>query len=48
MAVCRALHDLTVEAPVAVGSVIVKNILNTGVDVVASRDLPMASRRPGP
>jgi CxxC motif-containing protein len=38
--VCRLLHRLTVEAPVAMGQTIAADVLGTGVDVVASRDLP--------
>ncbi|MGD2248544.1 MAG: DUF1667 domain-containing protein [Candidatus Methanofastidiosia archaeon] len=33
------LSTLTVEAPVACGEVVCENILETGVDIVASRDL---------
>jgi len=38
--VCRLLHRLELEAPVTMGQVIVADVLGTGVDVVASRDLP--------
>ncbi len=38
--VCRLLHGLTFEAPVTIGQVIAADVLGTGVDVVASRDLP--------
>jgi CxxC motif-containing protein len=38
--VCRALHTLRVEAPVALGDVILADVLGTGVDVVATRDMP--------
>ncbi len=38
--VCRALHDLRVEAPVALGDVVLADVLGTGVDVVATRDMP--------
>jgi len=37
---CRALHAITVEAPLAMGTVVLSNALGTGVDVVASRDMP--------
>lgn len=33
------LNKITVKAPVKMGDVIVENILNTGVDVIATRDL---------
>ena len=46
IAVCRLLHGLNLEAPVAIGQVIAADVLGTGVDVVASRDLPRA--RDGP
>jgi CxxC motif-containing protein len=38
--VCRLLHTLHLEAPVTMGQVIAPDVLGTGVDVVASRDLP--------
>ena len=34
-----ALRGVTVEAPVAIGDVIVKDVLGTGVDVVATRNV---------
>lgn len=33
------LNKITVKAPVKMGDVIVENILDTGVDVIATRDL---------
>jgi CxxC motif-containing protein len=38
--VCLLLHTLTVEAPVTMGQTIASDVLGTGIDVVASRDLP--------
>jgi CxxC motif-containing protein len=38
--VCELLHQLALEAPVRMGEVILANVLGTGVDIVASRDLP--------
>jgi len=35
-----ALRHIELQAPVIMGQVILKNALNTGVDVLASRDLP--------
>jgi CxxC motif-containing protein len=35
----RALAEVVVEAPVAQGQVVLSDILGTGVDVIASRDL---------
>lgn len=39
---CRALRSVTMTAPVKVGDVVLPNALDTGVDVVATRDLPEA------
>lgn len=36
----HALRTVTVKAPVTCGDIILKNILNTGVSIIASRDLP--------
>jgi CxxC motif-containing protein len=38
-AVCEALRDITIFAPVKIGQVVAANILDTGIDVVASRDM---------
>ncbi len=40
--VCRALHQLRLEAPVAIGEVVMADALGTGVDVVATRTLERA------
>jgi CxxC motif-containing protein len=40
--VAKVLHELTLEAPVAMGDVVLADVLGTGVDVVATRDLPAA------
>jgi CxxC motif-containing protein len=40
--VCRILQSVTVAAPVKMGDVIVSNVLETGADIVASRDMPGA------
>jgi CxxC motif-containing protein len=37
---CDALHELTLEAPVRMGDVVLEDALGTGVDVVATRDMP--------
>ena len=37
--VCRALRRLRVRAPIHVGDVVATNVLNTGTDVVATRDM---------
>lgn len=39
LACAEELRKVQVEAPIHVGDVICKNILNLGVDIVASRDL---------
>lgn len=38
-AVCRALHQLRLTAPVAMGDVVLEDALETGVAVVATRSL---------
>lgn len=40
--VCEALHALTLTAPVSMGDVILENVAGTGVDVIATRDMPLA------
>jgi len=37
--VCRALHALELQAPVEIGSVVMADVLGTGIDVVATRTL---------
>lgn len=39
MEAMKAINEVKVQAPVKVGRVIVKNLLNTGVDVVATRSM---------
>lgn len=41
-AVCAALRDLTMQAPVKLGTVVLADVLGSGVDIVASRDIPAA------
>lgn len=38
----EVIAEVEVDAPVKLGDVIVENILDTGVDIVATRDLPEA------
>lgn len=38
-AICRALRSVRVVAPVAMGDIIVQNVLNCGVDMIAARDM---------
>ncbi|MBV6509099.1 MAG: hypothetical protein JJLCMIEE_02167 [Acidimicrobiales bacterium] len=39
---CRSLREVTARAPVRLGEVVVANALDTGVDIVATRDMPEA------
>ncbi len=39
MACVRDVSEIVVQAPIALGSVIVKNFLNLGVDVISTRSL---------
>ena len=40
--VINQLRNIEVDAPIELGDVIVKGILNSDVDIVASRDMPLA------
>lgn len=40
-AACTALRTVSVAAPVQMGDVVVADVLGTGVDVIATRDLPL-------
>jgi CxxC motif-containing protein len=42
-AVCAAIHRVRVRAPVALGDIVARDILGTGVDAVATRALPTAA-----
>lgn len=42
---CEALRHVTVRAPVQLGDVVLADAMGTGVDVVASRDLPEVAHR---
>ena len=39
---CRALSAVSIDAPVRLGDVVLDNLLGTGCDVVATRDMPSA------
>ena len=39
---CRELHKLQLQSPVKMGDVILADALGVGVDVIASRDMPVA------
>jgi len=38
--ITKAVARVTVKAPLEIGQVIIKNVCDTGVDIVASRSLP--------
>ncbi len=38
--ITKAVAHVTVKAPLEIGQVIIKNVCDTGVDIVASRSLP--------
>jgi len=38
--VLAAIHESTVSAPVKIGQVIIKNVIGSGTDVVATRSIP--------
>lgn len=40
--ICRRLRGVQVSAPVHMGQVIVPNVLDTGADIIATRDMPLA------
>ncbi len=44
---CDELRGVTAVSPVAMGEVVVRDALGTGVDVIASRDVPVADGGPG-
>lgn len=37
--IMKELDEVRVESPINVGDIIIKNVLNTGVDIVASRSM---------
>lgn len=37
----RVIREIRIEAPVEIGDVVLKNILGTGVDIIASRAAPV-------
>ncbi len=41
-ALCEELRDVSVDAPVSIGDVVLRDALGTGVDIVASRDMPVS------
>ena len=43
LAICHALREVCVSAPVKMGDVIVANVAGSGVDIIATRDMPSLS-----
>jgi len=41
-AVARVLRQVTMVAPVGLGDVVIANVLDTGADIVATREMPAA------
>ncbi len=39
--VCRRLRQVQVTAPVTMGQIILANVLDSGVDIIATRDMPL-------
>jgi CxxC motif-containing protein len=42
-AVCQVLQKVNVQAPIYSGEVIVRDVLGTGIDIIATRDMPRVS-----
>lgn len=40
--VLAEIHKVEVEAPVAMNDIVIENVLETGVNIIASRDMPKA------
>lgn len=40
---CRALRNVKLRAPVRMGDVVLTDVLGTGVDIVATRDMPAST-----
>ena len=41
----KALKDITVKAPIYIGDVVLKNVLNTGVNIIATKDIKSSSAK---
>ena len=39
--VLKELRNVELTAPVALGTIVIKNVLGTGIDVITSRDMPI-------
>lgn len=44
-AICRALRSVHISAPVTMGDIIASNVLDSGVDIIATRDMPTHGER---
>lgn len=42
----RAIQQITVAAPIKLGEVLMQNVLDTGADVIATRDMPTKPTEP--
>ncbi|MEE1078203.1 MAG: DUF1667 domain-containing protein [Agathobacter sp.] len=42
--ITEALTKVTVNAPVAIGDVLVSNVANTGVDIIATKNVPIKTK----
>jgi CxxC motif-containing protein len=40
----KIVNEATCEAPIKMGQILIKDIANTGIDVIASRDLPVMTQ----
>ncbi|MEE8393160.1 MAG: DUF1667 domain-containing protein [Rhodospirillales bacterium] len=43
--ICREMRKLTLAAPVRMGQVVLSDILGSGADAIAARDIPLAGQR---
>jgi CxxC motif-containing protein len=39
--VLQDLRNVELTAPVAIGTIVIKNVLGTGIDIITSRDMPI-------
>jgi len=46
-ALCGALHEVRMRAPVTMGDLVMADVVGTGIDVVATRDMPVGEGAPG-
>lgn len=46
--VSAAIHELCIEAPVKAGDILIENVCDTGVDVVATKSIGCSEQKEGP